>query len=264
VVWTSNADGVELQTSLIPGGLTLNATLNTHDHLVGLVQDAKRLLHHHLRLLMGTQDHALTFPADDLCVSELTLTLGRPMSEVYTNCSQSPLEPIEEDFLSLRLALTFPRFTSNEEQLLSWRQDYTRLQADLLYTHPTTGQTKRLVLPNLVLVTAQAPTTGPGARTLSVEASISRGDDVTTTTAATFAAADNSITLGTGTFPHLAPGAQLTVSGATTAGNNGTFKVVTWTATKVTLATPPTLVDEAAGASVSIATSNPIIYMTES
>jgi len=172
IVWTSNADGVNLQTSLIPGGLTLNSTLNTHDHLVGLLQDAKRLLHHHLRLLVGTQDHALTDPADELCLSELTLTLGRPMAIDYTNCAQTPMEPIENAFLSFRLAMTFPRFRTEEEQIITWRQNYTRLQASLVYTHPVTAQTKTLIIPNLVFVTATAPTAGPGPRVLTTEASI--------------------------------------------------------------------------------------------
>jgi hypothetical protein len=263
IVWTSNADGVALQSSLIPGGLNLNSTLNTHDHLVSLVQDEKRLLHHHLRLWVGTQDHALTV-ADDLCVSELTLTMARPMEEQYTNCSTNPLEPIESSFLTFRLSLSFPRFTTNEEQIINWRQDYTRLQADLLYTHPVTGQTKRLVFPNLVFTTAQAPTTGPGARALTAEAAISRGDDITTSAQVTIAATDNSLTLTGGTFPYVAPGATVSIAGAATPTNNGTFKALTWTPTKITLATPPALADEAAGASVTISTSNPVVYVTES
>jgi hypothetical protein len=80
----------------------------------------------------------------------------------------------------------------------------------------------------------------------------------------TFAAADNSIAMTGGTFPSLTPGAQVTVSGATNAGNNGTFTALTWTPTKITVETPPALVDEAPGASVTVATSNPIVYMTES
>lgn len=263
IVWTSNADGVNLQTSLIPGKLTLNSTLNTHDHLVTLLQDAKRLLHHHLQLLVGTQDHALTHPADDLCLSELTLTLSRPMALDYTNCAQTPMEPIENAFHNFRLAMTFPRFRTEEEQILTWRQNYTRLQASLKYTHPVTGDTKTIIIPNLVFVTATAPTTGPGPRVLTTEASISQGKDVTTSAQIALAAADNSITITGGTFPIVFPGAQVSISGAATPTNNGTFQAISWTATKITLEPTPALTEEAAGATITVSVANPVIYVLE-
>ena len=65
------------------------------------------------------------------------------------------MEPIENAFLTFRLAITFPRFRTEEEQIITWRQDYTQLQAQMRYTHPTTGQTKTLVIPNLTFVTAE-------------------------------------------------------------------------------------------------------------
>jgi hypothetical protein len=264
IVWTSNADGVQLQTSMIPGALNLNSSLNTSGHLTTLVQDARLLLHHHLVLMVGTQDHALALPADDLCVSELTLTLGRPMATDYTNCSQNPMEPIENDFLNFRLAVTFPRFRTEEEQIITWRQNYTRLHASLAYTHPVNGRTKTIIIPNLVFVTATAPTTGPGPRVLSAEASISQGKDVTTSDQVSFQASDRSINLTGGAFPALYPGATVTVSGAATAGNNGAFVVATWAPAKMTLtADATTIVDEAVGATVTVSTSNPPLFMLE-
>jgi len=263
IVWTSNADGVNLQTSMIPGALTLNSTLNTHAHLVGLLQDAKRVLHHHLRLLVGTQDHALTHPADDLCLSELTLTLSRPMAIDYTNCAQTPMEPIENAFLSFRLAMTFPRFRTEEEQIITWRKNYTRLQASLVYTHPVTGDTKTIIIPNLVFVTATAPTAGPGPRVLTTEAAISQGKDVTTSAQIAITATGNALAITGGTFPFVAAGAQVTISGAATPANNGTFTAAAWTPLTLTLATPPALTDEAAGASITVSVSNPPIYMLE-
>jgi hypothetical protein len=260
IAWASNADGVILTTSVIPGALQLNSTLNTHDHLVTLLQDSKRLLHHHLQLLIGTQDHELT-AADDLCCSELTLTMTRPMAQDYTNCSQNPLEPIENAFLTFRLAITFPRFTTEQEPIITWRQDYTQLQAKMIYTHPTTAQTKTLVIPNLTFVTATAPTTGPGPRVLATEASITRGGS--TTTSAQIAIATNVLSLTAGTFPKVEPGAQVTISGAATPANNGTFVATAWTATSITLATPPALTDEAAGATMTVSVAQPVIYMLE-
>ena len=260
IQWTSNADGVILTTSVIPGGLQLNSTLNTHAHLVTLLQDSRRLLHHHLKLWVGTQDHALT-EADDLCCSELTLTMARPMAIDYTNCSQNPMEPIENAFLTFRLAITFPRFRTEEEAIIGWRQDYTQLQARLTYTHPTTGQTKTLVIPNLTFVTATAPTAGPGPRVLTTEASITRGGSATTSVQ--IAIASNVLTLTGGTFPQVAPGAQVTISGAATPANNGTFEASAWTPTSITLKTPPALTDEAAGASITVATANPVVYLLE-
>lgn len=261
IQWTSNADGVILTTSVIPGSLQLNSTLNTHAHLVTLLQDSRRLLHHHLQLLVGTQDHALSPTTDDLCCSELTLTMSRPMAIDYTNCSQNPMEPIENAFLTFRLAITFPRFRTEEEQIITWRQDYTQLQAQMLYTHPTTGQTKALVIPNLTFVTATAPTAGPGPRVLTTEASITRGGS--TTTSAQIAIASNALTITSGTFPAVAPGAQVTISGAATPANNGTFAATAWTPTSITLATPPALTDEAAGASITVSVANPVVYLLE-
>lgn len=264
IVWTSNADGVQLNTSMIPGALNLNSSLNTAAHLVTLVQDARLLLHHHLVLLIGTQDHALTPATDDLCVSELTLTLGRPMAIDYTNCSQNPMEPIENDFLNFRLALTFPRFRTQEEQIITWRQNYTRLHASLTYTHPVQARTKTIIIPNLVFVTATAPTTGPGPRVLSTEASISQGKDVTTSNLISFQVSDKSLNITGGTFPVVYPGASVTVSGAATGGNNGTFDVASWAPAKITLtAAATTIADETAGATVTVSTSNPPIYMLE-
>ena len=260
IQWTSNADGVILTTSVIPGGLQLNSTLNTHAHLVTLLQDSRRLLHHHLKLWVGTHDHALT-EADDLCCSELTLTMARPMAQDYTNCSQNPLEPIENAFLTFRLALTFPRFTTENEAIITWRQNYTQLQAQMRYTHPTTGQTKTLVIPNLTFVTATAPTAGPGPRVLTTEASITRGGSATTSVQ--IAIASNVLTLTGGTFPQVAPGAQVTISGAATPANNGTFEATAWTPTSITLKTPPALTDEVAGASITVSTSNPVVYLLE-
>jgi hypothetical protein len=260
IAWASTADGVILTTSVIPGALQLNSALNTHDHLVTLLQDSKRLLHHHLRLWIGTQDHALTV-ADDLCVSELTLTMTRPMAIDYTNCSQNPLEPIENEFLTFRLAMTFPRFTTENESIITWRQDYTQLQAQMRYTHPTTGQTKTLVIPNLTFVTATAPTAGPGPRVLTTEASITRGGS--TTTSAQIAISSNVLTITAGTFPQVAPGAQVTISGAATPANNGTFTAAAWTPTAITLETPPAMTNEAAGASVTVQVAQPVIYLLE-
>src|SRR4249920_329748 len=186
--------------------------LNTHQHLVTLLQDTKRLLHHHLALWIGEQDHALT-ATDDQCVSELTLTLARPMDLSYTNCSQNPLEPIESGFLTFSLNLTFPRFTSDHAQLLTWRQNYTRLQARLAYTHPVTAQTKTIVLPNLVLTNATAPTAGPGPRVLTVETQITQGKDVTTSATIAISSTGNTLTItAPGVFPYAAPGAQVTIS----------------------------------------------------
>ena len=260
IAWASTADGVILTTSVIPGSLQLNSALNTHDHLVTLLQDSKRLLHHHLRLWVGTQDHVLT-AADDLCVSELTLAMTRPMAIDYTNCSQNPMEPIENAFLTFRLAMTFPRFRTEEEQIITWRQDYTQLQAQMTYTHPTTGQTKTLVIPNLTFVTATAPTAGPGPRVLTTEASITRGGS--STTSAQIAIASNVLTITAGTFPQVAPGAQVSISGAATPANNGTFTAAAWTPTTITLATPPALTDEAAGASMTVQVAQPVIYLLE-
>jgi hypothetical protein len=261
IQWTSNADGVILTTSVVPGALQLNSTVNTHAHLVTLLQDSRRLLHHHLQLLVGTQDHALSPTTDDLCCSELTLTMARPYAIDYTNCSQSPMEPIENAFLTFRLAITFPRFRTEEEQIITWRQNYTQLQARLLYTHPTTGQTKTLVIPNLTFVTATAPTAGPGPRVLTTEASITRG--AAATTSAQIAIASNVLTLTGGTFPQVAPGGQVTISGAATPANNGTFEATAWTPTSLTLGTPPALTDEAAGATITVSSANPVVYMTE-
>ena len=131
------------------------------------------------------------------------------------------MEPIENAFLTFRLAITFPRFRTEEEQIITWRQDYTQLQAQMRYTHPTTGQTKTLVIPNLTFVMATAPTAGPGPRVLTTEASITRGGS--TTTSAQIAIASNVLTITAGTFPQVAPGAQVTISGAATPANNGTF-----------------------------------------
>jgi hypothetical protein len=260
IEWTSNADGVILTSSMIPGALQLNSTVNTHAHLVTLLQDSRRLLHHHLKLWVGTQDHALT-EADDLCCSELTLTMSRPMALDYTNCSQNPMEPIENAFLTFALAITFPRFRTEEEQIITWRQNYTQLQAQLLYTHPTTGQTKTLVIPNLTFTEATAPTAGPGPRVLTTAASITRGGS--TTTSAQIAIASNVLTITAGTFPLVPTGAQVTISGAATPANNGTFEATAWTPTSITLKTPPALTDEAAGASITVSSASPVVYMLE-
>ena len=122
-------------------------------------------------------------------------------------------------------------------------------------------QTKTLVIPNLTFVTATAPTTGPGPRVLTTEASITRGQGTTTSTQ--IAIASNVLTVTGGTFPAVAPGAQVTVSGAATPGNNGTFEATAATATTITLKSPPALTDEAAGATMTVSSSNPVIYLLE-
>jgi hypothetical protein len=260
IQWTSNADGVVLTTSVMAIAEQKNSTLNTHAHLVSLLQDSRRLLHHHLQLWVGTQDHALT-SLDDLCCSELTLTMARPMAQDFTNCSQSMMEPIENAFLTFTLAITFPRFRTEEEQIITWRQNYTQLQAQLTYTHPTTGQTKTLVIPNLTFTEATAPTAGPGPRVLTTAASITRGGS--TTTSAQIAIASNVLTITAGTFPLVPVGAQVTISGAATPANNGTFEATAWTSTTITLKTPPALTDEAAGASITVSSASPVVYMLE-
>jgi hypothetical protein len=79
-------------------------------------------------------------------------------------------------------------------------------------------------------------------------------DDVSAAADISALAADASINSVSGAFPPLAPGDQVVVSGFTTAGNNGTFLVASTpaaTAHKVPLVA--TLVNENAGASVSVA-----------
>jgi len=96
---------------------------------------------------------------------------------------------------------------------------------------------------------------------LTTEASITRGGS--TTTSAQIAIASNVLTLTGGTFPLVAPGAQVTISGAATPANNGTFEATSWTPTTITLGSPPALTDEAAGASMTVQVAQPVVYLLE-
>lgn len=77
------------------------------------------------------------------------------------------------------------------------------------------------------------------------------GDDISADTNISFTNATDTIST-TGTFPLLVAGDRITVSGAANSANNGTFTVVSRTSSAIVIGSGGTLVDEAAGASVSI------------
>ena len=124
-------------------------------------------------------------------VSQLTLTMDRPMDEVYDNTSHGVTQPLENAKPTTMFTYTIPRHT--EDQVFAWRDAQTRLQSEIVFT--AGAKKKAYLFPEVAIVTSRNSISGPGALPLEVTTECYEQEDVLTSTSISAQDSDNSLNI---------------------------------------------------------------------
>ena len=255
------ADGVYLSGTLIAQGLLLTGTQNTSAELAALLPNVARRMKiaPDLNVRLGVATAALGTP-EEINVTEGTLTLTRPMAETHYNGTRSIFEPSPDNFLEGTAELTLPRYNTNQYQ--TWKSALTRLSLRIFFDEEGGAGTQEWIMPNVVITAAPNPVSGPGFIPQTISALLAIGEDrVAANIVTSFDTTDDSINTSAANFPMLYAGAEVFISGATNASNNGKHTVVSRTASKIVVST--NLTTELAGASVTLVSRNPFVRVVE-
>lgn len=190
-----------------------------------------------------------------------TVTMTRAMAQTHIAGQRGILEPDEDNFVDGQIALTLARYST--DQFKTWAASKTQLALELLFTKEGGGGTRQLVVPGLTITDAPNPVGGPGFVPQTIAATVNAHQVVYAAATISAAASDNSINDSAAGFPFLYPGAGLIVEGFTgTAANNAAYTVVSRTTTKIILS-GGTLVNDAAGETVTIIGRDLPMFITE-
>lgn len=192
VVIAGTSEGnITLAATGIGIGIDYASVLNTTAVLDALLQNiAGDILHFDLRLRVGEYGAALT-SANEYGVTDFTLTMTRPLDQVYTNQQRTPIPAVESDFGAITFDFTLPRHLS--EQWQTWKSAQQRLQAELYFVNG--GNSKQFIFPQLTLSTVETPISGPGALTTAISSNAYEAEDYIKSALVSFAAADNSLNI---------------------------------------------------------------------
>lgn len=262
MVLTIGTGVAELSGTLIAQNLTYTGGQNTSGELVALLPNVDRRckLAPDLNVRIGVATAALGSP-EEITITQGSLTFGRPQAETHVSGTRDIMEPAPDNFLTGTYDLTLPRYTTN--QYKTWQAALTRLSLRILFDEEAGSHTQEWLIPNVVIGAAPNPVSGPGFVPQSISGPISIGQDTMTAVTISAAASDNSINDSGVGFPMLYPSAKIWIAGFTgTPGNNGVATVVSRTAGKIIIS-GITLVDDAAGESVTIVTRNPFAVINE-
>jgi hypothetical protein len=183
---------VTLTASVYATDFSSDSALNTDAVLHALVDPADDVLFRHMTFRAGEQDDAMT-ALDALGFTSFTLTLGRPLDQVYTNEGRAAIEGAETARPTVTVAFSLPRHRSNQWQ--TWKTDKTTLQMDVAIANPAGGDTKTLSFPQVEIATAPINIAGPGAVVVPVSLMASEAERVLRSTAVAAAASGNTLTI---------------------------------------------------------------------
>lgn len=192
IVIAGTPESVMLTASVFATALIKTSSLNTRAVLAAILDATRNIMYHHVKIRLGEQYEALS-SANEIKVSTFTLTLDRPMDQIFTNDSQGIDQPMENNFRNLTGAFTVPRFRSEKYQ--NWKNAATPLQMDVIITDPVSGAIRRLLFPNVQLDAVGSPTAGPASLPINVTTQMSEAEGVLTSTNVAAASADNSLNI---------------------------------------------------------------------
>ena len=275
VVSVATAYGVkinQLAFNIAPGWITLsgtaiaqemvrNSSLNTAAVLANLAPELNvRAKYTDTTFRLGIVTAALG-AAQDIDISEATITFTRAMAETHVAGTRSIFEPDEDGFFDISGSLTLPRYST--DQYKTWAHAKTVLALRVFMDAEGTTDSLELILPGVTITNPPDPVSGPGfiPKTIDFIARIFQHSYSAATIDA--ASADNSINSSVAGFPIVYPGATVRISGFTgTPANNDMYTVVSATTSKLVL-TDGTLVTDAAGETVTLQFREPLAVLTE-
>jgi tail tube protein len=262
LVIDAKGDGVTLTASIIAHLLDQASTTNTAAVMSALIDPSRNVMFHHIRIRVGDHSAALD-SSNEIGVTEFKLTLDRPMATLFTNESQGHVEAFENAFPNHVLEFKIPRYQSDLWE--GWLASDTRLQVEIQMTDGTS--TKTIYIPNFELDSVQSNISGPGAIPLDIKGMVSESEDSLTDTSIS-ATGSNQVHFANSDAPYCYPGAAIYLSGFATSGNNGLAAVVSRTDSDIVITNAGaggiTLTSEGAGATVTVTTRSPDVWMTES
>jgi hypothetical protein len=260
VVIASAIDRVTLTATIVARHIERPSTVNSFAVLRALPYSADtNVLQRHLTFWLGDLQNALNV-GDVWHPTGLTVTLARPVDQVFTDEGPEIIEPLDSGFPTFTMAFPLARHMS--DQFKDWQAGHTPLQARAYWTNGP--HSLEIIFPSLHLQTAPTPTTGPGPLGTTVTLHASEGSQVYTASDISAAAADNSLNSAGATFPYFHIGALVEISGFTGApGNNKRGTVLTRTNGQITFDMDITLADDAAGEPVTLHIMNPPIIVRE-
>jgi hypothetical protein len=255
---------ITLSGTAIAQTLIRNSALNTAAVLAALAPDLNvRAKYTDTTFRLGVSTALLT-AANDIDISEATITFTRQMAQTHVAGTRGIYEPDEDGFFDIALSLTFPRYLT--DQYKTWAAAKTPLTLRMFCDAEGTSDSLELLLPGVTISDAPTPVSGPGfiPQTITALGRVYQHSygPVTTLSAA---AADNSINDSANAIPVVYPGATVRVSGFTGASTtaNGVRTVVSRTASKLVLSGGAALIDDAAGESVTLQFREPLATLTE-
>jgi hypothetical protein len=262
LVLDAKPDGVTLTASIIAHLLDQASVVNTSAVMAALIDPSKNIMFHHIRIRVGDHSAALD-SSNNIGVTEFKLTLDRPMATLWTNESQGHIEAFENAFPSHVLEFKIPRYQADLWE--GWLAADTRLQVEIQMTDGTS--TKTIYIPNFELDSVQANIAGAGAIPLDIKGMVSESEDSLTATSISATGA-NAVHFDAGNAPYCYPGAAIYLAGFATSGNNGLAAVVSRTDSDIVITDSGSggldLTSEGAGATVTVTTRSPDVWMTES
>jgi hypothetical protein len=263
LVLDAKPDAVTLTGTIIANLLNQASVVNTAAVMAALINPAKNVMFHHMRIRVGTHAAALD-SSNDIGVTELKLTLDRPMATLFTNQSQGHVEAFENAFPAHVLELKIPRYQSDIWE--GWLTANTRLQVEIQFTDGV--NTKTIYIPNYQLDSVQANIAGAGAIPLDIKGMVTEAEDSVTDTTISLTGGANTVNFGDSNAPYCYAGAAIYLSGFATSGNNGVAQVVSRTDSSIQITTASgggiDLSSESAGGTVTVTTRSPDVWMTES
>lgn len=196
LVIAGTPDGIMMTASVYATDLDKESVVNTTAVLRTLIDPSNNAMFHHVRIRMRDHNGSLD-SGDEIKVTTFTLTLQRPLDQIFVNAQQGVTEPFESNFRNITLAFVIPRY--NSDSWHAWKDAKTRLQADFLFTDPISGRTRLFEFPNVELDVVGSPVAGPASVPINVTAMASESEDSLVSTMVSFDSADNSINITSAT-----------------------------------------------------------------
>ncbi|MBW2052928.1 MAG: hypothetical protein JRI85_11915 [Deltaproteobacteria bacterium] len=156
----------------------LNSDLSSVTYPEGMTKDTVARMDNQFKIRMNAQGGSALTDSDKIFPSEFELVYERPFEEQFEAGFSDMSEPVQSDFASATIKLTFDKY--NLDDFTSAIADEADKKMDLTFTGPIiTGSTRytfRVDLPKVTWQSAAADVNGPGLIKHVVDGKLLRSD----------------------------------------------------------------------------------------
>ena len=138
--------------------------INTTASLAALAQPSPIGLYQDVTIRIGDQLDALD-SSDEYCPSSFEISINRGLSPTEVN-KYDRLEALENAFRETTFTIEIPRYDDTSQQFITWHDDHTQLQAEIIMSDGVNSKTFRI--PNMLVMEFDAEMSGPEFVTIPV------------------------------------------------------------------------------------------------